>query len=472
MKGLRLRSRGWIALFLAAGLMTAIACEKPRKKPVLTKDQMRRIQAAIVKADPKPKIPIGANFADKLELIGIDLEPKTVSPGAKVRVTWYWRCKASSPGSWKIFVHNERPGQQRTTHDHHAVDGLYMIEEWKPGEIIKDQQILDIDPKFPAGEAVLYIGIFDEQAWAARQENVRMTIKDAGKGRHDGQKRLEVARITIKGKAAAKTPAKGDAKKKKVAYRVLPTTTAPAIDAKLTDEVWSRARWTPAFRQPDDKPLDVRFRTRAKLLYDKDNLYVAFEVLDPDINNDKTGRDSELWRKDVVEVYLDPGHDGKDYVELQFSPAGEIFDAHFSARRKPEWKEAAKRLTMAGLEVKVAVEGTVNKPGDKDRLWMVEAKIPFAQIPGVKAAPGANAKWGLNLYRIDDSAPDRVAGMGALAPVGGDFHDLSGAAELIFLAARPTAPAALAPKVAPGVKKVPAGVKAIPAKVRPIPAMK
>ena len=396
-----------------------------------------------------------------MELIGIDLEPQSVAPGGKVRVTWYWRCKAASPGAWKIFVHNERPGQQRTTHDHHAVDGLYMIEEWKPGDVIKDQQTLDIDPKFPPGEAVLYVGIFDEQAWASRQENVRMTVKDAGKGRSDGQKRLEVARIKITGKAAAGAPAKkADPKKKKVVYRVLPTTEAPAVDAKLDDAVWSRARWTPAFRQPDDKPLDVRFRTRAKMLYDKENLYVAFEVLDPSINNDKTGRDAELWRKDVVEVYLDPGRDGKDYVELQFSPAGEIFDAHFSSRRQPEWKEAAKRLTMAGLEVKVAADGTVNKPGDKDRLWTVEAKIPFAQIPGVKGAPAHNTTWGLNLYRIDDSAPDRVAGMGALAPVGGDFHDLSDAADLIFLAARPTAPAA-APAVAPGK---PAGA---PAKIKP-----
>ena len=42
-------------------------------------------------------------------------------------------------------------------------------------------------------------------------------------------------------------------------------------------------------------------------------------------------RDDTLWKSDVVEVYLDPGGDTKDYVELQFNPKNAIFDAIFKS---------------------------------------------------------------------------------------------------------------------------------------------
>ena len=38
----------------------------------------------------------------------------------------------------------------------------------------------------------------------------------------------------------------------------------------------------------------------------------------------------------------------------------------------------------------------------------------------------------MNLYRIDNSNPNSVQGMGTLAPVGSDFHSLKDAASLVF----------------------------------------
>ena len=77
-------------------------------------------------------------------------------------------------------------------------------------------------------------------------------------------------------------------------------------------------------------------------------------MLDSDIVNMKKARDEALWQEDVVEVYLDPGKDGRDYVEFQFAPTEMIFDAHFTAHRSPEWPLAAKRFNHEGLEVKVS----------------------------------------------------------------------------------------------------------------------
>lgn len=453
------RPRRRVALLVLAALIAfgATACEKPRKKPVLTKDQMKRISEAILTEAPTPKTPLGARFGDKLELIGVDADSASVKAGGKLRLTWYWRCLKPVTGAWKIFVHFEKPRTQRVTFDHHAVDGLYLIEEWKAGEIIRYTQVLDIGARFPGGEAVIYTGVFDEQALTKAKKDIRLKVSSPGKAKVDSTDRLEILRVKVEGskQAAAGQRAPQVSRVKIDAARAA---ASPAIDGKLDDPAWATARWTPLFRQPDGRRLDPKLRTRARLLWDDTALYVGFEVSDADITTSKKGRDATYWEEDAVEVYLDPGSDAKDYVELQFAPTGEIFDAHFSSHRSPHWRDAAKRLTIAGLEVRVTADGTVNTPGDTDKSWTVEAKIPFAGLPGVSGPPAEGSTWTLNLYRIDSGNPKSVAGMGALAPVGGDFHDLSRAALLTFAKSAPAAAApakaAITPKVVPPVPRL------------------
>ena len=426
----------YAACFLGAlaVLFLSFGCQKPRSKPVLTKDQMKRIQASIMAEQPKPNRFIGAKFGSLVELVGVDLDKDTVAPGGKVKVSWYWKSLEKTQGHWKIFVHMEVPGKRRATYDHHAVEGLYPVEDWNAGETIKDSQVFDIDPRFPAGEAIVYVGIYDEKAWKTEKKDIRLPIASAGAGKGGEQSRLEAFRITIGGTNVEekKAPEPKAAVSQKVRYRAVRIDKPPVLDGNLSDGVWSQAAWTRYFLRPDGQPLDEKLRTRAKLLFDDQNLYVAFEILDSDIVNKKKARDEALWQEDVVEVYLDPGKDGRDYVEFQFAPTEMIFDAHFTAHRTPEWSLAAKRFNLEGLEAKVSLVGTVNKKDSGDQMWAVEAKIPFKGLPGVTAVPRVGTVWGLNLYRIDSSNPNSVQGMGTLAPVGSDFHSLKDAASLVF----------------------------------------
>ncbi len=70
-----------ILLVALAATLGLAGCKKPRKKPVRTKDQMKRIAAAVLKEAPKPQIPLGADFDGKVELLGIDLIPLSVAQG-------------------------------------------------------------------------------------------------------------------------------------------------------------------------------------------------------------------------------------------------------------------------------------------------------------------------------------------------------------------------------------------------------
>ena len=205
------------------------------------------------------------------------------------------------------------------------------------------------------------------------------------------------------------------------------------VDGRLDEDAWKRALLTPPFARPDGGAPDERIRTQARLAWDDTCLYVGFFVKDDDLWNPRTERDGPLWEHDVVEVYLDPGADGRDYVEIQVSPANVVFDAWFDRHRTPPWHEAARRLDI-GLRSAVHAAGSVNVRDDgvEDRGWTVELAVPFAELSGLSGPPREGDRWQLNLFRLDSRGAGTMGNQAAWMPVGGDFHDLTRAGHLVF----------------------------------------
>jgi len=320
-------------------------------------------------------------------------------------------------------------GRKRMGFDHQGLGGLYPVRNWREGKYLSYKQKITIPKDAKSAQARILMGVFDEGAWKKRNENIRMKVTNGKETKvkiaQDG--RLEVARIQIigaKGKAGGASQADRSLRQ----YSIFRTPTPPVIDGRLNETSWRKAKPTRNFRDPNGRPLSGHERTRARFLWDAKHLYVGFTVEDRDIFNDFKGRDATLWKKDVVEVYLDPGRDGKDYVELQVSPTGEIFDAHFTSRRQPKWQTAALALTIPGMQAKIQAIGSINKRGDNisDRRWTVEIAIPWVQLPGVKGPPKDGEAWGVNLYRINAAGPGSRAFLAAWSPAGGDFHNWKG----------------------------------------------
>jgi len=74
----------------------------------------------------------------------------------------------------------------------------------------------------------------------------------------------------------------------------------------------------------EDRPLP----TEVRLLWDADYLYIRFTSIcetEP-YSPFGTTRDAKHYQGDAVEVFLDPVGDGRQYFELQQSPAGGILD--------------------------------------------------------------------------------------------------------------------------------------------------
>ncbi len=451
--------RAWMVslVVVLAACLVMVGCRKPRKF-VLTKEQQQQIQEALLEKVPEVEHPVGALFDGGVRLVGVDLEKDAVKPGQRLKVTWVWEVVEDlPPGDWMIFVHFEHPGKKRTTHDHQAVGELHPVNKWKKGDVIRDEQTLDVAKDFPGGPARLYVGLFDEGAWRDRRENIRMKVTNGSEPtvNLDKEGRLHAATVKIDGKpgrtsAATHTKARS--------HRVYRAASSPVIDGKLDEVLWRSARPTAPFVQPHGQVLSPKWTTQGRLLWDDQNLYVGLSGRDDDVTNTNTTHDSTLWEQDVFEVYLDPGSDGKEYIELQVTPTGAVFDALFVTHRKPRWQDAAK-YEITGLEAKAFAEGTVNDAsGAPDKKWSVEIKIPWASLPGMSGPPKAGDEMAANLYRIDLKTSSRAGFMGAWSPAGGDFHNTTGFGKLTFLASS-TPPRPVQRPVPPG-----AAPKAVPAK--------
>lgn len=199
----------------------------------------------------------------------------------------------------------------------------------------------------------------------------------------------------------------------------------PTIDGRLDEAIWQSAPESRAFVVSNGKAHAPR-RCVARVGWDDVALYFAFEVEDQDPISDFTQRDQDLWTRDVVEVYLDPGNDGLNYYEFQVSPKGVLFDARFPSYRKD--LAGSRRWNGVGVEAGAAlVEGG----------WTAELRVPFAALKRRDPMPPkAGDSWRMNLYRIDmhpvSSGEPHGDYTAWTPPIVGDFHALDRFGALVF----------------------------------------
>lgn len=408
-------------LLLSLSVIMASACREPKR--VLTEREKQLVQDSVLTNTPTGEniYPVNAVFDDKIKLLAYGLPKASVKPGEALSLTLYWQALTAVDGEYKIFIHFDSTKNQRKTFDHHAINGLYPVASWKPGEVIKDDVMIQVDSGFPQAPARVWMGLFDEKAWREQKKNVRMEVKDAGSARADKENRLLLTTVMV-----------GDAQFKTVQAKK--SAAAPVIDGDLNEPGWAEAFAGGTMVTPDGKPLPEASKAEVGLMYDETYLYVGFKVKDSDIQSmytDTNKRDQTLWSggekkaSDVVEMFLDPDGDGVNYLELQVAPTGAVFDAKFDSHRNPKW-EAASAFTI-DMKQAVKVDGTLNAAG-ADQGYTVEVAIPWAGIPDLQAAP-VGKPFKANFYRLSGSGPFA----GTLAPVGNDFHDLSLAANLTLV---------------------------------------
>ena len=200
------------------------------------------------------------------------------------------------------------------------------------------------------------------------------------------------------------------------------------IDGVLAEPSWDRAEKAgPFVRSLDGKRASAA--TEARLLWDDENLYVAFLAEDANVSGAFFKDDEKLYTSNVVEIFLNPSRDSSHYDEIEVAPTNALFDASFSGGPRQgmdlSWSSRARHA--------VHVDGTLNDASDVDRGWTVELAIPFAALTGMpKPRPERGDTWKFNLYRLRQGPRQPGEGQAFSPPMRGDFHALDRFATLRF----------------------------------------
>ena len=186
-----------------------------------------------------------------------------------------------------------------------------------------------------------------------------------------------------------------------VAYR---SSSPIAIDGRLDERGWAAAPWSDAFVDIEGggRPAP-RFRTRAKMLWDDENFYVAAEMEEPDLWGTLKERDAVIFRDNDFEIFIDPDGDTHAYYELEVNALGTPWDLMLIKPYR-DGGPAINGWDIAGLQVGVQVRGTLNRPGDHDDGWSVEIAMPWKILketaPGQRP-PAPGDRWRLNFSRVE-----------------------------------------------------------------------
>ena len=174
-------------------------------------------------------------------------------------------------------------------------------------------------------------------------------------------------------------------------YAVRQAADTVRIDGMLDEATWALSPRVGEMRlihAPERRPF---FPTEAAVTWDTTHLYVAFACSDTEPWARYGTRDDRLWEEEVVEVFLDPDGDGRDYAEIEVSPTNVVVDLLIAAPKAAG--PGARRWDVAGLRTAVR-RHTAG--------WVVEMAIPWASLDkaGVTTAPAPGAEWRAGLYRI------------------------------------------------------------------------
>lgn len=142
-------------------------------------------------APPPVAHALSARFLDHLEVLGWEIVDESnrptdvVVPDRTYRARFVYRVLRRVPGSWQSFLHIDGNGK-RYNADHPPLGGRYAMTLWQPGDIVRDEVDVKLEPNFTPGEYWVFFGFFQGEA--------RLHVSD-GPARDD---RVIAGRITVR----------------------------------------------------------------------------------------------------------------------------------------------------------------------------------------------------------------------------------------------------------------------------------
>jgi hypothetical protein len=127
--------------------------------PVEAQPGQARLQIGLVDESGRP-------LDDRVSLASLeihaDLDTATVGPGETLHLTLYWQARTSMVKSYTVFAHLlDADSRIWAQQDGIPVSGARPTKGWVPGEVIRDEVQLAVDPQAPPGDYVIEVGLYD-----------------------------------------------------------------------------------------------------------------------------------------------------------------------------------------------------------------------------------------------------------------------------------------------------------------------
>jgi hypothetical protein len=154
----------------------------------------------------------------------------------------------------------------------------------------------------------------------------------------------------------------------------------PHIDGDLGDACWKKATVIDSLYLRLDRvfrPKRATGRSEIFVGYTGESFYIALKAYKnrKDIVAAHRGRDSNVWRDDSLEMFLDTNRDYRTYIQICVNSLGEYFDM------------SQKQRTAYNGEFRTAAKVEEN-------FWSVEIEIPYKELGASK--PQKGTIWGFN----------------------------------------------------------------------------
>lgn len=179
------------------------------------------------------------------------------------------------------------------------------------------------------------------------------------------------------------------------------------IDGKLDEASWANVPWTDEFDDIENLGQQLRpkptYKTRAKMLWDDEYLYVGAMLEEPHVWAKLTKRDSVIFYDNDFEVFIDPDNDNHQYYEIELNARNTVWDLRLV---KP-YRDGGPALTtwdMPGMKHGAFVDGTLNDSSDTDKGWSCEFAFRWdelAEFANTSCPPKHGDQWRINFSRVE-----------------------------------------------------------------------
>ena len=154
----------------------------------------------------------------------------------------------------------------------------------------------------------------------------------------------------------------------------------PDLDGRVAKPFWDRACWSEDFVdiEGDLKPRPAK-RTRVKMLWDDEYLYIGAELEEDQIWAEVIERDAVIFYDNDFEVFIDPDGDTHNYYELEMNALNTVWDLLLPKPYR-DGGPAINGWDIKGLKTAVSIDGRLNDASADNRGWTLEIALPWSAL--------------------------------------------------------------------------------------------